>query len=195
MLKWTLDNVRVFHLMIGAIVGVFLFFFVWPEYNQNGKISIPAAKIIPETEAQAPTPEEIPPSLSDYAVIAEQNLFHQDRKIPPRKKEMPKPEIVLSGTTIMDGVPLALIQDKKGGQILASCSNRQRPCWVKIGDRVQGYTVTIIEPNSIFLQKGDDVITASLHKRQGKQKTSGARNRVLTSDDDSLADLPPRPND
>ena len=87
-----------------------------PYFYTQVRYNLPTAKLPPAEEEKSPETAVASPSMSDYMVIAEQNLFHPDRKIPPEKKEaqqLPKPELILYGTLITDGMSVAYVDDKK----------------------------------------------------------------------------------
>jgi hypothetical protein len=54
--------------------------------------------------------------ISEYNVIAEENLFHKGRKMPDRGKEIETPDLrlkfVLYGTVIADDISIAYMEDK-----------------------------------------------------------------------------------
>jgi len=59
---------------------------VLPLLNLSVKYTLPSVKTTTNSAGES-TGETRIPSLSDFVVIADENLFHPDRKIPPEKKE------------------------------------------------------------------------------------------------------------
>jgi len=62
----------------------------------------PVVKETPAVQEEKSAPSQSPP-LSDYMVVAEQNVFHPERKIPPEnrdEKALLRPDIFLYGTLI-----------------------------------------------------------------------------------------------
>jgi len=101
------------------------------------------------------------PSMTEYVVIAEKNLFHPDRKLLENKeklKQIPKiiPDIVVYGTIIEDNFKVAFIEDKRN--IFRSSGRGIRQKTIKIGDEISGYKVKDITENSIVLTSTVDEI-------------------------------------
>jgi hypothetical protein len=151
-------------LLIGAVllaIGAFT-----PYFYAQVKYSLPAAKLPPAEEEKASEAVAAGPSLSDYMVIAEQNLFHPDRKIPPEKKEaqqLPKPELILYGTLVTDGMSVAYVEDKKNPKTTPGRGKRQTV--MKKGEAVGGFVLKEIEADRIVLARGDE--TMVVHLNQG----------------------------
>ncbi|MCG6533339.1 MAG: hypothetical protein L7F78_01320 [Syntrophales bacterium LBB04] len=119
-----------------------------------------------------------PPPLSNFLLIADQNLFHQERRIPPEKKEKPlppKPDIVLYGTIIMDETLIAFVEDKKSPRTLPTRGKQQMP--VKKGDVISGFTVTDIQPDRIVLTRGDEQVSAYVDDEQKRPAGSNTTKR------------------
>ena len=99
-------NILLFIIMVAVVILVLL-----PLMKMNAGYSLPQIKpkIVEETEKPQEKTANIQPS--DYTVIGELNLFHQERRIPVDKKaeEIPKPELILYGTMIQDNVQYAFI--------------------------------------------------------------------------------------
>jgi hypothetical protein len=157
-------------LVVGAVLmalGAFSPYF-YPQVRYN----LPAAKLPPAEEEKPPEAAVASPSMSDYMLIAEQNLFHPDRKIPPEKKEaqqLPRPELILYGTLITDGMSVAYVEDKKNPKTSPGRGKRQNV--MKKGDAVGGFVLKEIEADRIMLVRGEE--TMVVHLSQGdKSRTS-----------------------
>jgi len=157
-------------LFIGAVLialGALLpYFYTQVRYN------LPAAKLPPAEEEKSPEAAAASPSMSDYMVIAEQNLFHPDRKIPLEKKEaqqLPKPELILYGTLITDGMSIAYVDDKKNPKTSPGRGKRQTV--MKKGDAVSGFVLKEIETDRIMLARGDETMVVYLSQGD-KSRTS-----------------------
>ena len=103
------------------------------------------------------------PSLSDYTMVAEENLFHPERKIPEEKKEeqpLPKPEFVLYGTLITDDLSLAFLEDLKAPLITPGRGKRQTV--LKKGDVMSNFTLEAIQKDKIVMARGDEKMTVYL---------------------------------
>lgn len=103
------------------------------------------------------------PSMSDFAIVAENNLFHPERRIPPEKKEeaaLPKPELILFGTLIDGKEDLAFIEDKRSPK--TSPGRGKRQVTVKKGDIFNGFLVASIESDRIKLVRGEEMLVFHL---------------------------------
>lgn len=121
--------------------------------------------------------------LVSYAIIAEQNLFNPERKIPVPKVVLPpppKPELVLHGTLIMGDRSVAYISEKNNAPGFAGAPQAQRlpyrrgpqPLYsgpqrqpsgaadkakaYKKGDSIDGFILTSIEPDRVLLVRGNE---------------------------------------
>jgi hypothetical protein len=110
-------NVNPLNIILVACASILAIGAFTPYFYTQIKYSLPVAKLPPaDEENQTEVAAAASPSMSDYMVIAEQNLFHPDRKIPLEKKEaqqLPKPELILYGTLVVDGMSVAYVEDKK----------------------------------------------------------------------------------
>ena len=137
-----------------------------PYFYTQVRYNLPTAKLPPAEEEKSPETTVVSPSMSDYMVIAEQNLFHPDRKIPAEKKEaqqLPKPELILYGTLITEGMSVAYVDDKKNPKTTPGRGKRQTV--MKKGDAVSGFVLKEIETDRIMLVRGDE--TMVVHLSQG----------------------------
>ena len=133
-----------------------------PYFYAQVKYTLPAAKL-PPAEEEKPPDAAASPSMTDYMVVAEQNLFHPDRKIPPEKKEaqqVPKPELILYGTLLSDGMSVAYVEDKKNPKTSPGRGKRQTV--MKKGDVVSGFVLKEIEADRIMLARGDETMVVYL---------------------------------
>jgi hypothetical protein len=171
MIRAVLGYIKLLHILMLAGIGIFAFYFVWPKYGQPISVTLPEFKKTAEVQKSPNAVEVKIPGIMEYAVIAEQNLFHPERKIPVEKKGKPpepRPEIVLYGTIVFDNLTLAYIEDKKR-EYAPTPGRGKRHRTVKIGDNIQGFIVKEIKTDSIMLQKGEEKIFASL-KKSGEKK-------------------------
>lgn len=136
-----------------------------PYFYPQVRYNPPVAKLpIPEEDKESDT-AAVSPSLSDYMIIAEQNLFHPDRKIPVEKKEaqqMPKPELILYGTLVTDGMSVAYVEDKKNPKTSPGRGKRQNV--MKKGDSVGGFILKEIEADRIVLSRGEEAMVVHLNQ-------------------------------
>jgi len=113
-----------------------------------------------------------PPSPADYMIIAEDNLFHPERIIPPEKKveqELPKPEFILYGTMITDDLGVAYLEDLKAPRTTPGRGNRQVA--LKKGGALSGFTLKEIEADKIVMVRGEEkMIVHIIDPQKPKQR-------------------------
>ncbi len=161
-----LGNLNVINILLAAVLLLFLSYGVLPMLGGNVRISVPAAKKQPAAAPAAAKPEESKtPSPADYVVIAEQNLFHPERKIPVDKKDaaapLPKPEFVLYGTLLTDDLHIAYMEDRKAPQNSPSRGKKQIP--VKLGEPLSGFTLKEIDADKVVMARGEEKIVVYLN--------------------------------
>lgn len=67
------------------VLGSFAAYRISPLLTVKMKYALPPAKKI-EAKNEGETSQPQIPSITEYAVISEQNLFHPERRIPPEKR-------------------------------------------------------------------------------------------------------------
>jgi hypothetical protein len=150
------------------LLGVSIFFlygFLFPRLEKDVSFVVPppikkqAEKNIEESlTTQTLSPQE-------YRVVADQNLFHPDRIIPPEKKPetvLPKPEFVLYGTLITPDLQMAYLEDKKAP--VTSPGRGQRQSALKIGESLSGFRVTEIRADKVILTRGEETMQVLLQE-------------------------------
>ena len=103
------------------------------------------------------------PSVLEYALIGENNLFHPERKIPQEKKEekpLPKPDFVLYGTLITNDISLAYLEDMKAPRSTPGRGRRQTA--LRKGSTLAGFTLKEIEHEKIVMVRGEEKITVPI---------------------------------
>ncbi len=161
-LNLLLRNISLLNIIL--IVSAFLLadYVVLPLLNVKVKY-IPAASKKVLTVKEAEPAQSQTPSPSDYTIIAEQNLFHPERKIPPEKKEeasVPKPEFVLYGTLITDNVSFAYLEDKKSPRTTPGRGKRQTA--LKKGDTMSGFTLKEIDQDKVVMVRGEETLVVKV---------------------------------
>ncbi|MCX5847554.1 MAG: hypothetical protein NTW12_14575 [Deltaproteobacteria bacterium] len=171
-MKYLFQSMNVLNGLLTVAVATVAYFTVIPFLNPDIQMSLPAAKETVERSGEKPAlPQNYSPV--DYAVISEQNLFHPERKIPPEKKDekaIPRPEVILHGTLIMDDMSIAFIENKKAPYSTPGRGERQIA--LKKGDNLNGYILREVEANRIVLVKGEDKIVVMLN--DGEKRKAGA---------------------
>jgi hypothetical protein len=176
-LKYVLKSINLLNLLLIAAVASLVAYVLLPLLNMKVSYKPPVVKETPVVQEEKPAPVQSPP-LSDYMVVAEQNVFHPERKIPPEikaEKALPKPEIFLYGTLLTDGMRLAYIEDKKSPQ--SSPGRGKRQTVVKQGDVISGFMLKDVETDRIVLVRGEEQMIVYLSDAQ-KPRETGTSTRV-----------------
>lgn len=173
-MKSFLRNINLLNVLLIAAILIFVNYTILPLLNMNVRFTLPTA-IKPPVQKEEKAAESTVPSLTDYAVIAEENLFHPERMIPVETAEeqnVPKPEFILLGTVITDDMKLAYLENLKEPYSTAGRGKRQRS--LRIGDTLSSYTLTEVYPEKVVMVRGQDRIEVNLDDST-KQRTSGAQ--------------------
>jgi len=171
--------------MLIAVIIILANHIILPMFNKSVTYKLPAGKKIISDKDEKPDESHVT-SPSDYTIIAEENLFHPDRKIPVEKKAeqpLPKPEFVLYGTLITDDLRLAYLEDLKAPY--SSPGRGRRQTVLKIGDTISGFTVKEIGTDQIVMVKGEEslivnVIDPDIKKNRGIQPAAQVQKPLPT---------------
>ncbi|MCL5422246.1 MAG: hypothetical protein M1461_07220 [Nitrospirae bacterium] len=147
-------------------------------------------KEVGEKQEKAEEPQA--PSIAEYAVIAEQNVFNPERKIPSEKKDeqpLPKPEFVLYGTLIAGDASLAFMEDLKSPTTSQGKGKRQRA--LRLGAALSGYTLSEVHHERVVMLKGDERIEVRVSDRQHKKaRGDGNTSAVKAADAPKAVQVP-----
>jgi hypothetical protein len=185
-------------LIIVAAIGLYLFFL-------NPLLRTPLSVKLPPPKEMSPASEsgvdQIKKTvISDYTLIGEQNLFHPDRVMPVEKMEKAekkdavsaaRPELVLHGTMLLDGVKMAYVEDKKATPATPGRSARQLV--VKEGDGIGGFILKQVTENMIVLANGEEQITLYLDEKKDRKGEITGSARVLPPAATAQPSAAPRP--
>lgn len=153
------------------LVAAMVYYLAIPFLHPGIQVTLPAVKeTIADSDKSSALPQNA--SLSDYAVIGDQNLFHPERIVPPEKKEekaVPKPDLILYGTLITDQISIAFVEDRKAPRTTPGRGKRQTT--LHKGDQLSGYILREIEANRIVFAKGEEKIVVLLEDGE-KRKTA-----------------------
>lgn len=175
-MEYFLRSINVLNLLLAAAVIAAVHFIVFPFVGVKPKITLPAVSLPPAPEEVKKPERETTAQPGDYASIADQNLFSPDRKITAEKlsekekQPQAKPEFVLYGTVITDGMSLAYVDDKKSPVSTPGRGKRVRV--LRKGDVLSGFTLKEIDADRILMARGDEVITVYLMDRNAKTRDS-----------------------
>jgi hypothetical protein len=172
--KYLFKSINLLNMLLAAVLIVMADYTVLPLMNANISFRLPFHKKPVEVKKQETRAEQSLPSLSDYIIVGEENLFHPQRKIPAEKtaeeKPVPKPEFVLYGTLIANNTSLAYLEDLKAPKTTPGRGTRQ--IVLKKGDALSGYTLKEIDPDKVVMVRGEDKMTV-LVIEPGKPKARG----------------------
>jgi hypothetical protein len=156
-------NINLLNIILITAIIILANYTVLPIFNMGIKYTLPAGKKIISDKEEKPADSHIP-SPADYTMIAEENLFHPERKIPAEKKDaqsLPKPEFVLYGTLITDNLSLAYLEDLKAPLNTPGRGRRQKA--LKIGNTMSGFTLKEIEADRIMMVRGEESVIVPLN--------------------------------
>ncbi len=194
-LRYLSRNATLLNILLLGVLGALIAFVSVPEFRMRPRYKLPRAKsavsVVQESETAKPEKE---PSPLDFAVIADANLYHPKRRIPPEKKAdqpLAKPDLVLYGTTVGPDVTVAFIEDKKSPKNSPGRGKRQSV--VRIGSVLSGFAVRDIQTDKIVLTRGEETMVVPLmdkNKRRGGEATSGTTNPAAPSKAPAQAQKP-----
>jgi hypothetical protein len=173
-MKWTkrlIDNLNILNILLAAAAVALFILLDYPLINSDIRIIRPKAKPAAVAGAEKAAPASSSAYL-DYAVVAEKNLFHPDRKVPVEKKDiklLARPEIVLYGTMIVGDKKLAYIEDKKAPYSTPGRGKRQ--VTIDEGGMISGFKLIEVHEDHIVLTRGDEKMLVRLN--DGKIRTQG----------------------
>lgn len=187
MLRHLLRNLNIINLLLIAILVMLARYTLYPPPEPKVKINL-AEQQKSTVKGDVETKEGVSSSHADYMVIAEENPFHPERKIPVEKKAekpLPKPDFVLYGTLITDDLRLAYMEDKKAPVSTPGRGNRQTP--LRVGQSLSGFTLKEIEAEKVVMVRGEETMTVYLNDPNVPKK------RETTTSTPAVAEHPPQP--
>jgi len=157
-LKHLLGNINLLNIILIASIVLVVGYIVLPMLNVKVKFTPSTPKKTAISKKEIPT-EGQTRSDSDFIIIAEQNLFHPQRIIPPDKQEekpLQKPDFILYGTLIADNISVAYMEDKKSPRTTPGRGKRQTA--LKKGDTLSGYTLKEIDSEQVTMIRGEETL-------------------------------------
>ncbi len=178
-----LRNVNVINLGLSALVLYFAYFLLFPLMDLPVVYSLPPVKpsATEKTETEAPSPPTLNPM--EYTLIADQNLFHPERKIPPEKKAeapLPKPEFVLYGTLVTSDMGIAYLEDKKGAPVTTQGRGKRQTA-LKKGESLSGYILKDLFNDRVVMNRGEETVTVYLNDPQAPKVREGVPDLTKTA--------------
>jgi hypothetical protein len=177
-MKYLFRNITVLNIVLAAVAAAWATTVISPMVRTHASFTPPALKKTEPAKEEIPAQSQVP-SPQDYTLIADQNLFHPERRIPiekpPGPPPPPPPEFVLYGTLVTDGTSVAYMEDRKAPQSTAGRGKRQIS--LKKGETLSGFTVKEIDSEKVVMAKGEESITVYLNDAQ-RPKT---RESIITT--------------
>lgn len=159
-IKPLIRNINMLNIVLLTGALFFAFYIFFPALDITAGFTLPAVKKSAAKKEETGMEIRIP-SITEYAKIPEENLFHPERKIPVEKKadeqqQLPKPEFVLYGTLITDDLGLAYIEDLKAPRNSPGRGKRQTS--LRKGDTLSGFTLKEMEADKVVMVRGEEKI-------------------------------------
>jgi len=175
--RYLLRNINLINIILTGVLIFLVNYMLLPFLNKSIQFSLPVIAKHEESDSvngKKPDQEKTPSPL-DYMIISEQNLFHPERKIPVEVKEaqpLPKPDFVLYGTMLTEGLKIAYMEDKKSPHSTPGRGKRQTP--LKQGESMGGFILKEIEKDQVVMQRGEEKIVVSLNDAKARESAAPA---------------------
>jgi hypothetical protein len=176
-IRSVMSNISVMNVLLFAAIIALAAYVLPPVLGMQAFFALPVAKKASREKEEKP-PVAPPPSLMEYAVIAEQNVFNPERKIPAEKKEeqpLPRPDFVVYGTLVAGETSMAFMEDLKAPYTTAGRGKRQRT--LRVGSALSGYTLSQVYTDRVVMVRGEDSIEVRVmdaHKKSGGANAAAA---------------------
>jgi len=170
-----LRNINVINLGLSSLILYFAYFLLFPLMDLPVAYSLPPVKpsATGKNEKEPPLQQTLNPM--EYNQIADQNLFHPERIIPPEKKAealLPKPEFVLYGTLITSDLGIAYLEDKKGAPVTTPGRGKRQTA-LKKGESLSGFILKELFNDRVVMNRGEETMTVYLNDSQAPKAREG----------------------
>jgi hypothetical protein len=171
--KFLLSHINVMNILLIVVLMFLVNYMLLPLLNTGIHYSLPTVVKHEKPESGADNKTELTktPSPFDYALIAEQNLFHPERKIPAKEidaQALPKPDFVLYGTLKSGDINIAYMEDRRSPYATAGRGKRQKA--LKLGHSMSGFVLTDIQHDKVVMGRGEEKIEVNLINPQHKKE-------------------------
>lgn len=167
--KRLLKSVNILNLLLMTAIALSSLSTVSPLFNMHVDITVPEVKeLLPDREDKPPSYQSL--SLADFIIVAEQNVFHPERRVVVDKKgeqAVSKPELILYGTLITHDTHVAYVEDKKSPYSTPGRANRQVA--LNKGDVIGGFVLKEIEAEQITLVRGEEKMIVTLYENKARK--------------------------
>lgn len=157
-----LSHLTVLNLLLAALILFTVFVLILPSLDSDSEPtpdSITATG--KEVTAQILPDDTTPSPVSDYALIAEQNLFHAERKMvegegSEETLEDSDYDFILYGTLVTDQLRLAYLENTLTP--VTSPGRGKRQVALKVGETFNGFTLQEVHTDNVVLVRGDEEV-------------------------------------
>ncbi len=170
-----LRSINLLNILLAAAAVAAAHYIVLPRIDEEAHFHLAPVKTAqieaPVESKKKKTGSEPPVQPAAFILIADQNIFHPDRKISvnkPQEKILPKPELVLYGTLITDNTLLAYVDDINATLTTPGRGKRLRV--LRIGDMAGDFKLKEIHTDMIVLERGSEVLTVDLSESKRKRQ-------------------------
>lgn len=173
LLKYLFRSITVLNALLIAVIVAWTNYTVSPLVRTKVIFTPPPVKKT-EPAKEAALAQSQAPSPQDFVLIAEQNLFHPERKIPVEKAPappLPTPEFVLYGTLMTEDTSVAYMEDIKAPQSTAGRGKRQVA--LRKGETLSGFALKEIEAQKVVMVRGEESVTVNLNETQRPKLREG----------------------
>lgn len=174
-------HLNVLNLALSALIVLFYVFALRPRLEVKGLADVPDRSGQSTVGASLSEGATEMPSFMEFASISEDNLFHPERKTPPKGvgSEGPKDvEMVLYGTLINGRTRYAFMEDMKSPYSTPGRGKRQKS--LRVGDSLSGYLLAEIEHDRVVMKRGQEILVLKILDSE-KPKSRGAEAKITAS--------------
>jgi len=192
-LKYLISNVTIINMILAAVLVAGVTYIVQPLRHMNIQYTLPSPKKA-ETAKEEQVARNKEHSLLDFSIIAEQNLFHPDRKIPPENasaQQLLQPEFILYGILISDDYRVAYLEDKKSP--LTTQGRGKRQTVLRKGETISGFTLKEIEADKVVMVRGEESKLVYLNDPQLPKTREGDTTGASAATPGQQPPLPQKP--
>ena len=168
---------------LSALILYLAYFLLFPLMDLPVAYSLPPVKPSATEKTETEPPLQQTPNPMEYTLIADQNLFHPERKIPPEKKAeapLPKPEFVLYGTLITSDLGIAYLEDKKGAPVTTPGRGKRQTA-LKKGESLSGFILKELFNDRVVMNRGEETMTVYLNDSQAPKAREGVPDLTKTA--------------
>jgi hypothetical protein len=174
------------NILLMMALALFSIHTLMPFLYTNIEITLPEAREATLNQ-EIKQYSRLSPSLADFIIVTEQNVFHPGRRAILYKKgeqEFARPELILYGTLITNDTCVAYVEDKKNAFSSPGRGNRQ--IVLNKGDVIGGFVLKEIEAEKIILIRGEEKMIVTLYENKTRKPREASSKIPTTSRSPSI---------